>query len=397
LATTRAAHEHRAAVVGSTREELLAGLDALVRGDHAFGVVRGGVVRGGRVAFMFAGQGAQRPGMGRELGEAFPVFAEAFDAVCAGLDPLLSRPLGEVIASGEGLDETGFTQPALFAFEVALFRLVESWGLRPDVVVGHSVGEIAAAHVAGVLSLADACVLVAARAGLMGGLPAGGVMVAVEASEEEVLPLLAGVGRVGVAAVNGPRAVVVSGEEAAVEAVAGVLRERGRRTRRLSVSHAFHSPLMEPMLEEFGRVAGSLEYRSPRVAVVSALTGEVAEGGDLVTPGYWVRHVREPVRFAQAVHTLESQGATTLVEIGPDAVLSALAATIVENPDALVAVPALRAREPEPRALVNALGLLHTRGIAVDWQAFYAGTGAHRVDLPTYAFRRDSYWLNPTP
>ncbi|MEU9399211.1 SDR family NAD(P)-dependent oxidoreductase [Streptomyces sp. NPDC048242] len=392
LATGRAALERRAAVVGSTRDELLTGLRALADGA---GVSSG--VRRGRTAFVFTGQGAQRVGMGGELGEAFPVFVGAFDEVCAGLDPLLPRPLRDVVASGVGLDETGFAQPALFAFEVALFRLLESWGLQPDVVAGHSVGEVAAAHVAGVLSLKDACVLVAARAGLMQALPTGGVMVAVEATEAEVLELLPDSGLVGIAAINGPRAVVVSGEEAAVDAVVDVLRSRGCRTRKLSVSHAFHSPLMDPVLEEFGEAIAGLDYQAPRIPVVSALTGELADPDELTDPEYWVRHVRQPVRFADAVRALETEGVTTLLELGPDGVLTAMAGAVLSNPDAVVAVPALRAKQPEPGTLLNAVGLLHTRGTPVDWRAFYDGTGAHRVDLPTYVFHRDHYWLAPDP
>ncbi|GHJ40951.1 polyketide synthase [Streptomyces sp. TS71-3] len=395
LATTRTALDRRAAVVGATREELLAGLEGLARGELGPGVAAGGVVRGGRLGFVFTGQGAQRTGMGEQLYEAFPVFAEAFDEVCAALDPLLSRPLREVIASGEGLDETGFTQPALFAFEVALFRLVESWGVRPDFVAGHSIGEVAAAHVAGVWPLEDACRLVAARAGLMQELAPGGAMVAVEATEDEVTGLLEGRDGVGIAAVNGPRAVVVSGSEAVVDEVAAALSERGRRTSRLPVSHAFHSPLMEPMLAEFRRVASGLEYREPEVPLVSALTGDLAEPGEVMDAEYWVRHVREPVRYAEAVRTLAEHGVTTLLELGPGAVLTAMTAAAVENPDALLAVPALRATRPEPRTLLTALGHLHVRGVPVDWAAFHAPGGGRRVDLPTYAFRRESYWLSP--
>ncbi|MGW5449920.1 type I polyketide synthase, partial [Streptomyces asiaticus] len=391
LATTRAALEHRAVVVGEERWQLLDDLASLSRGEQTSRIITGRV-GGGGLAFLFSGQGSQRVGMGRELYEAFPVFAGALDAVLAEFESLLDRPLREVMWTDEAaLAQTVYTQAGLFAVEVALFWLVESCGIRPDFVAGHSIGELAAAHVAGVLSLGDAVRLVAARGRLMQGLPAGGAMVAVEASETEVLPLLEE--GADIAAVNGPSSVVLSGREATVEAVAGQLADLGRRTSRLRTSHAFHSLLMEPMLAEFRAIAEQLSYHPPQVTVVSNLTGEPVEA---FTAEYWVRHVRQAVRFAEGIGWLGGQGVTRFVELGPDGVLTGVARQTLDIPDA-VAVSVLRKDRGEVTAALAALAEMHVSGVEVDWQAYFAGTGARRIDLPTYAFQHQRYWLDATP
>ncbi|TDB99568.1 SDR family NAD(P)-dependent oxidoreductase, partial [Nonomuraea longispora] len=397
LATGRAALDQRAVIVGESGDELMAGLRALAGGAAAPGTVTGAGT-GGKVAFLFAGQGSQRVGMGAALAEVFPVFADALEDVCKVLDPLLPHPIRDVMFTDPDgvLDETGMTQPALFAFEVALYRLLTSLGVEADVLAGHSVGEIAAAHVAGVLSLPDACTLVAARARLMQALPEGGAMLAVAASEEEVLPLLEGRdGRTGIAAVNAPDAVVVSGSAADVDEIAEVLAGRQVRTRRLRVSHAFHSPLVEPMLEEFGQVAASLTYHEPAIPVISDVTGRKAEAGQLTDPRYWVGHVRQAVRFADAVTAARAGGATVFVELGPDGTLTSLARQTLDGDDAAGFVTAARKDRDEARAFAEALGHLHCRGVTIDWDAYFADACPRRVDLPTYAFQRKRFWYMP--
>ncbi|MEU7574976.1 SDR family NAD(P)-dependent oxidoreductase [Micromonospora sp. NPDC049240] len=403
LATTRAALDHRAALLVGDPADARAALTALSRGDTDPAGVLTGRVSDGRLAVLFGGQGGQRAGMGRELRAAYPVYAEAFDAACAELDRhVTGQSVADVVLAPDGdtraalLHETRYTQPALFAVEVALHRLLESWGVRPDLLLGHSIGEIAAAHVAGVLTLADAAALVAARGRLMQALPAGGAMVAVEADETEVLPHLTD--RVGLAAVNGPTAVVLSGDADAVEAVAATLRAAGRRTSRLRVSHAFHSPRMTPMLDAFREVAAGLTYRAPQLPVVSTLTGAPVDAARLTSPEHWVAHVRDTVRFADGVRALHAEGATTFLEIGPGGVLAALAAEcLADAGDDLAFVPTLRAGTPEPAALLTAAARLHVRGVPVD-RAALAGPGPHPpVALPTYAFRHRHYWLPATP
>ena len=404
LATTRAQHEWRAAIVAGDRDGLLAGLSALSRGEPAGSLLEGRAATS-RVAFMLTGQGAQHAGMGAALYEVLPRFRRALDEVCAELDGRLGRPLLEIVFAAEGspeaalLNETELTQAALFALEVALARQLQAWGVKPDLLIGHSVGEVVAAHLAGVFSLADACELVAARGRLMGGLPAGGAMLAVEASADEVAQSLAGLeSRLSLAAVNGPRAVVISGDAEAVEELAGVWRERGRKVTRLSVSHAFHSQRMDPMITELGEVVGGLALDQPQIGVASNLTGELVTDGAICTPEYWVRHARETVQFADGVGALERAGARSFIEVGPDGVLCALGRECLSadgGRESALFVPTQRTRDPEVQTLVKAIAHAHTAGVPVDWPAFFAGRGARPVELPSYAFQRERYWLNP--
>jgi acyl transferase domain-containing protein len=392
LAHHRTAFDHRAAVVGE-HDDRLAALRAFARREPAAGVVSGRARQETTLAFQFTGQGSQRAGMGHALYTTHPAYAAGFDEVCAELDRhlALGRPLRDVVFDGGPLDRTDVTQPALFAVETALHRLLGSWGIQPDVVLGHSIGEITAAHVAGVLGLPDAAALVAARGRLLAALPPGGAMVAVEAAEEEVLAVLAGRADVAIAAVNGPLAVVVSGAEDAVTEVAGSLAALGCRTRRLRVSHAFHSPLLDPVLDAFHEVAAGLTYHAPAIPLVSALTGRIAAPD----AAHWTRHVREPVRFLDATLAAVDAGATGFLEVGPDAVLTAMTAECVgdRHPRPVLRATLRRGRR-DTDAMAAAAGGLFADGAAVDWAAYFADSGARRVPLPTYAFQRERHWLD---
>ena len=392
LATTRAAFEHRAVLVGADREALAAGLAGLASGRPDPGVLVGRTRSAGKRVFVFPGQGSQSLGMGAELYERFPVFAEAFDEAVAAVDAHARLPLREVMwgSDPELLQSTEFAQPALFVLEMALAALWQSFGVTPDVVIGHSVGEIAAACVAGALSLSDAARLVAARGRLMAGLPAGGVMVAVTATEADVAPWLNGA--VSIAAVNGPQSLVLSGAQDAVAAVADRLAAGGARVHRLAVSHAFHSPLMEPMMDDFAVVAAEVAAGEPRVALVSNLTGQLA-GPDYGTVGYWVDHVRKPVRFVDGVQLAESLGAGVFLEVGPGAALTSAVEQSLTTDRATSVVTMVKGR-PEVDSLLRAAGQLFTAGTDVQWAAAFADSNAQRVELPTYAFVRRRFWLS---
>ncbi|MEU5540602.1 beta-ketoacyl synthase N-terminal-like domain-containing protein, partial [Streptomyces sp. NPDC020362] len=396
LATTRTAFEHRAVALGTDDTEPATALEPFAEGAPAPSVVSGVARPGARVGLVFAGQGSQWAGMGRGLHEGSPVFAEAFDRACGLLETELGISVRDVVLGAEGVDaetahQTLYAQTGLFAFEIGVAAVLKAAGVVADAVVGHSVGEVAAAYVAGVLSLQDACRLVAARARLMQALPTGGAMAAVNAPEADVLAGLAELPGVSVAAVNGPESVVVSGEADAVEQVVETWRERGRRVRRLRVSHAFHSPAMDPVLDELATVAARLEHRTPQLLWAGALTGEALTECE---PGYWPAQARHAVRFADAVAALATQGVSVFIEVGPDGSLSTLGPDAVAGTGAeeAVFVPLHRRDEQGVHALLAGLARAFVRGVAVDWSTVLPA--GRRVELPTYAFRHERFWLD---
>lgn len=395
LVSTRSVFDHRAVVVGQTRDELLAGLAGVVAGRPEAGVVCGVGKPAGKTAFVFAGQGSQWLGMGSELYAAYPVFAEALDAVVDELDRHLRYPLRDVIWGHDQdlLNTTEFAQPALFAVEGALYRLLMSWGVRPGLVLGHSVGELAAAHVAGALCLPDAAMLVAARGRLMQALPAGGAMFAVQAREDEVAPMLGH--DVSIAAVNGPASVVISGAHDAVSAIADRLRGQGRRVHRLAVSHAFHSALMEPMIAEFTAVAAELSVGLPTIPVISNVTGQLV-ADDFASADYWARHIRAVVRFGDSVRSAHCAGASRFIEVGPGGGLTSLIEASLADAQ-IVSVPTLRKDRPEPVSVMTAAAQGFVSGMGLDWASVFSGYRPKRVELPTYAFQHQKFWLAPAP
>jgi acyl transferase domain-containing protein len=392
LATTRTRFEHRATVVATDQDTAKSALAALTGGGSATALVRGTGRRPGEVALMFSGQGSQRPGMGGELYAHFPVFADALDAVCAEIDQYLDRPLREVMFAAPGTPEaellhrTEYTQPALFALEVALYRLVTSDGLRPGYLIGHSIGELAAVQVAGVFSLADGAALVAARGRLMRGLPEDGVMVALRMSESELRPFLEGHADVGVAAVNSPDSLVISGSGSGVDAIAGQCAAAGYKTRRLTVSRAFHSPHTDAILDDFRATADKVTYHAPSMPIISNVTGQVATDEQLTDPGYWAGQIRATVAFDRGTGTLRDLGVTTFLELGPDATLAAIVS----------GTPTLRADRPEVLSYLTAIASLDLAGIETDPANPATGNSPH-IDLPTYPFQEDSYWLSTVP
>lgn len=390
--TGRSQFAERLAITAATAADLQAKLAAFAGGEAAPGVQVGqaGVPK---VAFLFTGQGAQHAGTGRALYECQPTFRNALERCNELLRPYLELPLLDVLygETTAQLDQTAYTQPALFALEYALAELWRSWGIEPAGVLGHSLGEYVAACVAGVFGLEEGLRLVAARARLMQALPQDGAMVAVTASESQVQSaLMAYPGQASIAAVNGPESVVISGRKAAVHAVVADLERKGVRSNALNVSHAFHSPLMEPMFSEFQRVAAQIEYAAPRLTLISNVSGDVIRDGDLGAQ-YWCKHAREPVRFAEGMGALYRAGCDVFIEIGPQPVLLGMGRQCLVE-DKLQWLPTLRPKR-EWAQLLESLAALHVRGADLDWVGFDRDYARRKAALPTYPFQRGRYWI----
>ncbi|GIH67094.1 type I polyketide synthase [Microbispora siamensis] len=407
LIGARSSFRHRAVAIGADAAELSRELDALAAPAAPVGAARPAPA----VAFVFSGQGTQRPGMGRELHRRFPAYAEAFDAACAALDRARTRRgadgpgVAEVVFAPEGsptaalLRRTEFAQPALFATQLAMFRLAEDLGLTGGALLGHSIGELTAAHAAGALSLDDAASLVVARALAMQAAPEGGAMVSLRAPEPEVAASLKDVdGLVAVAAVNGPRSTVISGDAAAVRRLAAGWRARGVRTKPLAVSQAFHSPHMDPALPGLAEAARALTVREPAAVLVSTRTGRVATREELAAPDHWAAQVREPVRFHDGVRALRALGVDTFVEIGPDATTAGMVADcLAEESGEVAAIPLVRDPSAEARSVLRALAQAYARGVAVAWaKVIGEGPAADPAAVPTYPFRHERHWITPS-
>ncbi|MEV0425899.1 SDR family NAD(P)-dependent oxidoreductase, partial [Micromonospora sp. NPDC050495] len=400
LATSRTAFDHRAAIVPPvddpdgephTTADLIAALHALAAGAAHPGLVQGSV-RDGKLAFLFTGQGAQHPGMTADLYARFPVYATALDEVCAALDPHLDHPLREVMSGAHTdlLGQTLYTQPALFAAEVAMVRLLDSFGVRPDYLIGHSIGELSAAHIAGVLDLTDAAKLVTTRARLMNAMPAG-AMLAVTAPLDRVRPILNAHPDVALAGHNSPTSLVLAGDIDTIESIAAQLSTDGIRARRLHVAHAFHSAHTDAILDDFRTAAAQLTYRPATLPIVSNLTGQLATDEQLSDPDYWTRHIRDTVAYVAGTETLHELGVTHFVEVGPDATLSTLTRETVTD---ATAVATQHRGHDGTTALLTALATAHTSGVGVDWTPLLPAGPVPPVPLPTYPFQHQRYWLH---
>ncbi|MDW6066461.1 acyltransferase domain-containing protein [Streptomyces sp. FXJ1.4098] len=401
LATGRAAFDHRAVLLGPDREAFLHGLRALEADEEHENLVRGVATGAGKLAFVCSGQGTQRPRMGYELYHAFPLFAAAMDEACAYLDPHLERPLRDVVFAepdsdsdtAQLLHQTCYAQPALFALQVALHRLVtEQYGLTPHYYAGHSLGEITAAHFAGILTLPDAARLITTRARLMQALPATGAMTTLQADPEELHEHLTPLeGRVSLAAVNAPGSVVISGDRHDVDATAEIFRTMGRKATPLKVSGAFHSHHIDPLLDELHATAETLTYHPPHTPLVTTNPTDQ----DPTTPDYWVRQTRETVHYAHTTQQLHTHGVTTYLELGPDTTLTTLTHHNLPHhtPNAHAL---LHPDQPETHTTHTALAHLHTHGHPTTWHHHHTPNPTHHPNLPTYPFQHHHYWLNTT-
>ena len=403
--TGRAHFNHRLGVIASEQKELIEKLLDWKTKKEVVGLFSGqpdGGSQSPKIAFLFTGQGSQYVNMGRQLYEQAPTFRQALDRCDQILQPYLEVPLLEVISpkdaqksSSSLLDQTAYTQPALFAIEYALAKLWESWGIKPNVVMGHSVGEYVAACVAEVFSLEDGLKLIAMRGRLMQQLPSGGEMVSLLASESQVIEAIGEYSsQVTIAAINGPESIVISGESEAIATICSKLETKGVKTKHLQVSHAFHSPLMEPMLAEFEAVAQEVTYSQPRIPVISNVTGQKVSS-EMTTAKYWVNHVRQPVRFAQSMKTLNEQGYELFLEVGPKPILLGMGRQCLPE-DSGVWLPSLRSGVEEWQQMLSSLGQLYVQGAKVDWSGFDRDSRYQKVILPTYPFQREKYWVETT-
>ncbi|OLP20310.1 hypothetical protein BST81_00805 [Leptolyngbya sp. 'hensonii'] len=395
--TGRAQFSHRLSLMATSVSDLREKLSAAIGGEEMPGVMEGEVAgtHPPKLAFLFTGQGCQYPGMGRELYDSQPVFREALERCATLLQPYLERPLLEVLYGAETplLDQTAYTQPALFALEYALAQMWQSWDVQPSIVMGHSVGEYVAACVAGVFSLEDGLKLIAARGRLMQALPPNGAMIAIMADEATIEPLLQAHPQVAIAAHNGPLNLVLSGPRQGIQTVTPLLEAQGIKVTPLKVSHAFHSPLMEPMLQEFGQIAATVAFQSPQIDLVSNLTGQVATA-EVATPQYWVRHVRQAVRFAEGMETLRQQGYSLLIELGPKPVLLGMG-RLCWPAGTGTWLPSLHPQLGDWEQLLHSLATLYNQGLEMNWARVDQDMGRRRLVLPTYPFQRQRYWIDP--